>query len=233
MRKDKKMKRALKRAVKNIGQIFLGSKYPPIIVASMGRSGSTLVYDAVRHSFAERWSKPLSGVVARIMSDAAWDLRHITFRNGVVYKTHGLAHELPACSNAKVIFLFGPASDSALSVLACREKYGEEWIADHLEHLRANGDFEEIGEKDVLRFADQLDSWMGNHDSKRLILHYDAIWDHQELISEFCGFPVNLPARRPRSGVTNADEATRKKFEATYSELDQRIESLPRCTILD
>ena len=227
------MKRMLKRAVKDVCQRLLRSKYPPIIVASMGRSGSTLIYDAVRHSRAERWGKPFSGLAARIMSDTAWDLQHESFRNGVVYKTHGLAYELPAGSNAKVIFLFGPASDSALSVLACREKYGDEWIQEHLEHLRANGSFEEIGEKDVLRFADQLDGWTGQHDAKRLILHYDAIWDHQELISEFCGFPVNLPARRPRSGVTNADEATRKKFEATYSELDQRIESLPRCTILD
>jgi hypothetical protein len=224
---------ALKRVVKNLCQRLLISKCPPIIVASMGRSGSTLIFDAIRHSRARSWCEPLSRFKARVFSDDAWDLEKKEFRNGVVYKTHCLAYELPAGSNARVIFLFGPASDSALSVLSCRDKYGEDWIQEHLQHLRANGKFEDIGEKDVLRFADQLDSWMGYHDSKRLILHYDAIWDHQKLISEFCGFPVNLPARRPRSGVTKADEATRKKFKATYSELDQRIESLPRCKILD
>ncbi|MFX4296132.1 hypothetical protein [Pseudosulfitobacter pseudonitzschiae] len=128
-----------------------------------------------------------------------------------------------------MVFLFGSATDAALSVLACRDRYGTRWIEQHLEHLRADGSFEDLGNRDVLRFGDQLDSWIGKSGTPRLILHYDALWDHVDTLSEFTGVPVLLPARRARSGAAAADSATRARFAETYAALDARIAALPAC----
>lgn len=222
----------MKKAIKKILQIIFLSKYRPIVIASMGRSGSTLVYDAVRESLAKRRFGPFWRLGLKIVSDTAWNLDTKRYSRGVVYKTHGLANELPITSNVRVVFLFGPASDSALSVLNCRAKYGDDWIQEHLQHLRADGKFEEIGERDVLRFSDQLAGWMGSHAVERLALHYDGIWDNQKTLSEFCGFQVELPPRLERTGAKNVDESTKALFKETYHDLDVYIDSLPRCTII-
>lgn len=225
--------RNIKRSTKRGLQKIIPSQHEPIIIASMGRSGSTLVYDAVRHAMAIARFGPFASQGLRVVSDPAWDLGSQKYNSGVVYKTHGFAHELPGDCGAKVIFLFGSASDAALSVLACQSKYGDEWIKKHFIHLRANGSFDALAERDVLRFEDQLDSWTSPHGTSRLLLHYDALWECSGTLSEFCGFPVKLPPRRERSGATVADSDTKNRFTATYAKLDSRIADMPRCQVLN
>mgnify|MGYP000376599373 CR=1 FL=1 len=221
---------AAKNRVKRVLQSVLPTTLPPLIVASMGRSGSTLVWNVLRQAMAEvRFPRPLYAHGLRLVSDQAWDLDRTHLASGVVYKTHGLARELPDCSGAKVVFLFGSATDAALSVLACRDRYGAHWISQHFEHLRADGPFEDLGRRDVLRFGEQLDGWIAKSGTHRLILHYDALWDHMQTLSNFAGVPVRLPPRRPRSGSTSADAGTRARFAETYAALDARIASLPVC----
>lgn len=215
-------------------QYLLPSALPPLVVASMGRSGSTLVTHALRHAVAAaRFPGPLHAPGLRFVSQQAWDLDRVRFTSGVVYKTHGLAHELPENSGAKVIFLFGSATEAALSVQSCRDRYGARWIEQHFEHLRASGPFEELGERDVLRFGEQLDGWIGKTGTERLILHYDALWDHEQTLSDFVGVPVQLPPRRARNDASAVDPETRARFVETYAELDTRIATLPACQVLN
>lgn len=224
---------APKTRVKWVLQHSLPTRLPPLIVASMGRSGSTVVWDALRHAVARaRFPNMLHAQGLRLVSDQAWDLDRTRYAPGVVYKTHGLAEELPANSGAKVVFLFGSATDAALSVLTCRERYGARWIDLHFEHLRANGSFDDLGSNDVLRFGDQLDGWIGKTETERLILHYDALWDNIDTLSDFVGTRVQLPARRARSGANAVDAATRARFAETYAALDARIAALPECKVL-
>lgn len=217
------------RAAQAVSQNIFPCPLPPIIVASMGRSGSTLVYTAVSRAIAAERFLWLGRFGGAIVSDSAWDLGEKRYEPGVVYKTHGLAHELPAGAQAKVIFLFGPASDAALSVLACKEKYGQEWIDLHFDHLRATGTVQDLSSSDVLRFEEQVDGWRGKDGVERLILRYDAIWDHAETLSEFVGCPVKLPVRRARSGVNAAPREEREQFLITYARLDEKFAALPPC----
>lgn len=223
-----------KTRVKRLIQRVLPTDLPPVIVASMGRSGSTLICDALRDAFArKRFPGIMNSQGSRVVSDPAWDLDVMHFRPGVVYKTHGLSEELPDGSGARVVFLFGSATDAALSVLACRDRFGEDWIKLHFEHLRASGTFDELGDRDVLRFGDQLDGWLGKSGTPRIAMHYDALWDHQRTLSEFVGAEIQLPKRRARSGSKAADAATRARFADTYAELDAKIASMPTCQVLD
>jgi hypothetical protein len=169
---------------------------------------------------------------SRVVRDTAWNLREAVLKPGRVYKTHALAEEFPRGAGARVIFVFGPASEAALSVHACRERYGEAWIEEHFEHLRADGPFEELATRDVLRFADQLDGWFGLAGVPRLLIHYDALWENADVLSAFCGVPVQLPERRPRVGASSVPPEVREQFETTYADLDGRIAALPRCQVL-
>lgn len=187
------------------------------------------MYTAVMRAIAAERFPWLGNFGGAIVSDSAWDLGEKRYEPGVVYKTHGLAHELPAGAQVKVIFLFGPASDAALSVIACREKFGQEWIDLHFEHLRATGTIKDLSSRDVLRFEEQVDGWRGKHGVERLILRYDAIWDHAEILSEFVGCPVKLPVRRSRSGVDAAPREDREQFLKTYARLDEKFAALPPC----
>lgn len=219
--------------LKHVVQRTLPSNLPPLIIASMGRSGSTLVWDALRQAFAAHRSGGwFEGPLTRLVSEQAWDLGTVRFVPGVVYKTHGLAEELPDESGARVVFLFGSATDAALSVLSCKTRYGPDWIAEHFRHLRASGGFSELAKRDVLRFSDQLDGWIGKSGTPRMILRYDSLWDHEQTLSEFAGVRVKLPIRRARLGATAADESTRARYLETYAALDEKIAAMPDCQVL-
>lgn len=222
-----------KSRIKQVIQNVMPSHLPPLVVASMGRSGSTLVWEALRRAVLEARFPGLPHAQGlRLVSDQAWDLDRVRLARGVVYKSHGLAHELPNDSGAKVVFLFGSATDAAISVMSCRDRYGPSWISQHFEHLRANGPFEDLVRRDVLRFGEQLDGWIGKAGTQRLIIHYDALWDHEATLSDFTGVGISLPPRRPRSGAMAVDAETRARFAETYAALDERIAALPVCQVL-
>lgn len=223
---------ALKRATKSVLQRVLRTDYPAVIVASMGRSGSTLVHTAVSEGMAAArfGSSPLG---RRIVFDVAWDLRGKTFMPGVVYKTHALGDELDKHEGVKVIFVFGAASDSAISVVACREKFGDAWISEHFGHLRADGEFQDLFSKDVMRFEEQIDSWVNCTGAPRIIVHYDELWARQEDISEFLGFPIVLPERRARESSHSVGRADVERIREGYSSLDDKIRKIEKFQRLD
>ena len=215
------------RRIESLLRRGLPSRYPPIVVASFGRAGSTMVHDSLCRAMAmARFWRP-QGLGHRIVSDYAWDLRDTRLHNGVVYKTHALAHELPVSSRARVIFLFGLASDTVISVLSCRQRYGREWIQAHFEHMRASGTLADLPERDVLRLEEQLDGWLSETRHPVLALRYETLWDHIGVLSDFVGFPVTLPRRRPRESAVAIGDATVEVVHRTYAALDERITALP------
>lgn len=222
-----------RRILKTLTQTLIPSRLPPVIIASMGRSGSTLVYDAVRTAFAQqRFPDFTFKYGIRIVSDEAWNLAEKRYLPGVVYKTHALADELPAQANAKIVFLFGSASEAALSVFACQKRFGDDWISAHFEHLRAKAGFSELGSSDILRFEEQVDGWIARSGIDRLILRYDTVWDHHETLSDFVGARVALPTRLRRVGSGEANADTIDQFKKTYARIDSKIAALPDCQVL-
>ena len=207
------------------------SRSVPIVVASMGRSGSTLVFKAIRNGLAALRFGPLSKVSRARIADVAWDLSDCQLAPGIVYKTHALAHELPADRDARVVFMYGCASDAAASVLSCRLRFGPAWVAEHFEHMRATGSFDELGERDVLRFEEQIDGWLGGCSAPVLGIKYEALWDNIDALSNFLGFPVHLPERQLRSSQNDLDAATIQRISRSYARLDAKIAALPDCIL--
>lgn len=231
---NKDLKMSKRKKAKKAFQKASFSRFPPIVIASMGRSGSTLVFDSASEGLAKIRFPFLknSEISKRLVTDFLWDPYSKSVRNGIVYKTHALGNEIPYQSKAKFIFVFGKASDAALSVISCQERYGNSWIERHLQHLRAKGKFEEIPYKDVLGFDDQIESWKARSDLDRLFINYEALWDHQDEISDFCGFPFYLPERKERSGNFNHNNDLVKQIRTTYHELDVKIAEMPNIQTL-
>ncbi len=219
----------MKRYIRELLKQYLPSATDPIIVASMGRSGSTLVYEALCEGMLRARFRFAHERLRGLVRDTAWNLAEANFRNGRIYKTHDFARHLNANPKLKAVFLFGSASAAARSVINCRSTYGDNWIASHFRHLAAKGELSEVPHKDVLRFQEQLDSWLENDRVPTLSLRYEDLWLPESLaeLSKFVGFEVKFPARRARESSQANLGDSEGEIQRTYHQLDQRILSLP------
>lgn len=197
----------------------------------MGRSGSTLCWRAISQSLAvHRYGaagRLMRKTLGKRLRDEAWDLGNDQMFPGYVYKTHALANELPVDFDGHIVFLFGLASDAALSVISCRERYGDDWLVEHFRHLRAIGSFEELCNRDVLQFGRQIDTWINLQGHDVLALRYETLWDNVEVLSKFLGFNVELPARLSRTAHSISDIETTRRLHKTYESLDSKIATMP------
>ena len=215
---------------KHIAQRSVGNSYPAFVVSSFGRSGSTLVWDAIANGLAARYGPIPTKISRRIVRDSAWDLGTTVLRRGIVYKTHDYPEALAMREDVRSVFLFGSALEAAISVYSCKDTYGLDWIRKHFEHLHSNRNFDELFEIDALGFRDQLNAWCGFDQGSVLCLNYNNIWDHQKTLNEFCGFHVPLPLRRPRSRKVCPPDAL-DAAHAVYDPIDRIIDALPTCFV--
>ena len=210
---------ALKRAV----QTAVPTRHPALIVASFGRSGSTVLASAVTQAMARARFGPAARPARWFVRDWVLDTPGMTLRRGVVYHTHHQPHDVlsPACPT-RVLFAFGTASDSILSVYGQRP----EWIRQHFIHLGQPSAPERLLEADVLGYTGQCVAWMGCQSAPVLCVRYETMWDNVDRIAEFCGLPVVLPARRARAPKP-ADPRIVEKARAVHADLDAALASLP------
>lgn len=198
------------------------SKRPAVVVASFGRSGSTLLFEAMSWAM----SRVRFGRRSRYTKDEAWDLSSTRLRPGIVYKTHDYPDALTGRDRVRSVFVFGSATDNVLSTLNQEKVKGRRWINAHLKHLRSTGCFEEILQRDVLGIMAQMDAWSTFDSSPILCVRYEALWDVQSDIRDFTGLPIELPKRRQRVTKEVASSTLSKVMEF-YGPIDARIAQLP------
>jgi hypothetical protein len=218
MLKKNEIKFAAQRAVSLVSK----QNHPPIICASMGRSGSTVLTLSIEKALRKSCFNSELPVFSRLGLFQT-DLVGTTLPRNFVYKTHDFPRFI---KDTKFIFIFGLASDSVKSVLQMGQTYGDKWLNAHLKHLHANGPIENIIGEDVLRLEEQVARWTTFTESSVLCLRYDAIWDQKDLVSEFVGMQVELPSKMPRSEKKIAPILS-DKIKENYARLDAHIKSLP------
>jgi hypothetical protein len=205
---------------------FLPRHAVPILCASIGRVGSTLV----RRSLARGRTKSIFGftrlVCKLVEPQQAWNLKGVRFNRGAVYKTHDFPYDLPANADLKVVFLYGRPSDSILSVIRRRDVKGPEWIVRHFDHMHAYGSYDELLSRDVMRIEEQIDAWSTTRKAEVLGLRYDTLWDNIGVLRKFVGFPVELPPRIERNFL-DMDPGIVALARAGYHSLDIRVAKLP------
>lgn len=230
---DKKKPRQISalRLLKDCAQ-RLPTSFDSIVVASFGRAGSTLVYDALVVARAKSRYGSGASIPQRLVRDTVWDLSEKPLRPGVIYKTHDYPEALKKTNGVRAIFLFGSAVDAAQSAYGQKSVHGEVWTREHFQHLRRPYRYDEIPTSDVLGFRDQCIAWMGCEQMPVLCIRYESLWKNVSVISEFCGLDIRLPIQRQRS-KKKTGSAKLAQFRATYSALDADMDKLPDCFLAD
>lgn len=204
----------IKSKLKSLAVHFLFSGQRPIVIASTGRSGSTMLTTALAQSLvSSRFSKlprSLEALLIGLSQGYVDRLHQVQQKKSPILKTHDIYDERYR-DHAKYIFVYGDPLDCATSVYSIGEKRGRHWIEEHIFHLAGRGSPLDLFDIDVLNYEQQIASWGAASDA--LLLHYEDLWDRADEISKFVGFRVSLPKRRWRTEKQQPDSYNIELFE--------------------
>jgi hypothetical protein len=199
---------------------------PPILSPSVGRVGSTMLWQALVKGRARAILGEYTQSDWLRVSRMCWDLAGQQFKPGTVIKSHDFPYQLEAHGPLKIVFLFGRPSDVVLSVMRCQRTEGDAWIADHLRHLHADGTLEHALDRDVFRIEEQIDAWHAKTGFDILCLNYAGLWENLAALSAFVGYEVTLPEQRER-GYDDLDPAVVARVRNNYAQQDEKVAALP------
>lgn len=192
-----------KKNIKALLRWMLFRNEKKIVIASNGRAGSTMLFEAVtrsyiKHRFNLNSTSYIGDKLAKLASDYCDRLADISKTNAAVIKTHALWDGY-AEPGVKYLFVHGDPLDSALSVAGMVDKLGEDWFKEHLYHLESKGgELGDLYQSDVLNYENQIVSWSGAKVDAVLCVAYERLWDMTPKIREHVGFDVRLPEFVPR-----------------------------------
>lgn len=192
--------------------IKLSKGKPPIIIAGLGRCGTTLVFNSI---ITNHFYLGHNGVI-QIQNYSG------VFSKDYVYKTH----DYPAVStleNAKIVFMFGNPYNTILSTHYHINMFG----VLHHRHLgskmyKTNDD---IFYNDTLDLGRLFDSWYKPQNFDFLSVRYESLYDKNtiENLSDYLGFNLKLFPYKPRSTDWNI-HPMKEELIKTYGDLYDKIE---------
>lgn len=189
----------------------------PIVVASTGRNGSTLLFKSLVNSRATNRLERFIFAQSRWRLGTSQELRF----NGI-YKTH----DLPTIvKGVKYIFIYGDPLDSALSVFHRTLKDGNSWLKLHCSNLGYSGevDLSLIFEEDMLNYEKQMSTWTSLSNPNCFTLDIMDLWDDRKSLELFLQVTLNLPPKRARavaeeSHLSNTMVSLRNIYQSVQKE---------------
>jgi hypothetical protein len=221
----KRCKAALDSRLERVAARLLFGWSQPIVVASTGRAASTLLFRSIvdgviAQRFGGAW-KRLPSLVSSYIHNRAGSflarLDDIEQNPHRVLKTHDL-YDARHAGKAKFIFVYGDPLESARSVAKMVDEHGRIWLEEHLFHLSAKGDYEDLFRCDLLNFGEQMRAWSRADPNDVFIVSFDELWDAIPAISAFVGFDINLPVRKPRAPKPSSPEIDEGIFSRLRNE---------------
>ena len=212
---------------------FNKSKRPPIIVASMGRCGSTILFDVIRDSLAKEIFPFLPLPIARIFCQGSLWLPGKKIFKGFVHKTHSRGKNFPLNSNPKIIYIFCIPSDSVLSAISQKSRKGKGWLLDHCNNFEVNGNYEDLAFHDVLRIEDNIKEWRNKKNTKILFIRYEKIWQYRHKIEEFINLKIKLPKYKSRRSLSKEAKLLKETCKKNYSYLDKIVKAYSDFEIIE
>lgn len=187
-----------------------------VIIASIPRCGSTLLLRALA-------GLPPDSTFPKTRNAAfVRDLRELPTRQFL--KTHSLAPpSLPL--DVRPVFLFGDPVRAVVSTMNKR------FDNNHFLNCGYCGNEPpRIYERDDLGYERIFDSWMRPHDFPVLAVRYEAMFEHQDAIANFVGFPVTFPRQRRRA--TQVPSGLQRKLSSVYASLIKKVQEAPDVQVL-
>jgi hypothetical protein len=194
----------------------------PIVVNSFGRSGSTVLYKAV---VASAVAKGPTALAERIIRGRAWRLDQHQLADGRCYKSHDYPSE-HMNARARVLYIFGDPLAAIRSVIRMVERMGQDWMDEHCAHLRvppcAPAD---LMKRDALEIERHLSAWLAQTRNPVAFLRYEKLWDLTKELSDFLGFPIELPAKQARAAA--AGSAATDRLHEVHDGAVRMMQKLP------
>lgn len=164
----------------------------PTVVASFGRSGSSLLTASCVQSLPK---SPWLTVLEWFMrSDhlGAWDLNDVRPVHWV-YKTHAVYRPcLP--STTRAVYVFANLDDVLGSHEAALLAGTTEWRTNHLRHFCAEGleDFSPASLYKAFKIRENFLSWYEQTTTPVAFVHIDALWAAEDRLSDFLGYRLKI-----------------------------------------
>lgn len=179
-----------------------------IIIAGLGRSGTTLLYNSIADNHYYKKQDEL----------IKFDKQKI-YKRGYVYKTHDYPPKGVLPKHVKVVFMYGNIYNTVISTHA---KINE-WYKKHHYHLSSEifKPNDEIFYKDIFQFEKQFESWKK---SDALVVTYEKLYTNETQLnlSNYLGFKIKMIKRRERkSSFKNHPMA--KVIMNTYTSLFKKM----------
>ena len=206
------------KALRHFRRQFLKRVDYPIVIAGLGRCGTTLV------------SKAISGSVKNNFRYIV-DLEDTPIAEPEIIKTHSYPPITPLPSNSRVVFMFGEITNIILSTCNQINLWGEY----HYLHTRTSTPFrrnEDLYESDQLKLEQLFDSWYRPQHFALLTLRYEALYNKQNLavMKDFLGVDIQFPPWVPRQTEQNLEPKT-AVIKNVYKTLDEKISKAEDCKV--
>ncbi len=192
-----------------------------IVVASTGRAGSTMLFNAIAKSLIrERFHLRPERIPGRLLWRASAGfvprLREFDGSWPLVAKTHDLFQNAPDIP-LRLVFIYGDPLDAALSVRDRTAQLGRHWFERHQHHLQGSGSLNDLFSADVLNYEGQMRSWLGTRDERVYCVDLDDLWLEISSLSRFLGFPVTLQPRHAYTEKVIPPSIDRQLFDELRS----------------
>jgi len=198
-----------------------------IVVASCGRSGSTMLTESLALSSIEYGV----GYIEKKMADAVtkwdWDLKTENLERGYIHKTHDYPPKSIEIEGAKFIYVYADPYEVVYSTIRKFREEGQEWIREHAKHMKSEiCSVEEIMKADALGLENNFDAWRNISSKNVMILNYENIWNRRGEISEFVGYDVKIPKKKERrSSKSIVSEKEQKMIKKVYKSMHVKVEN--------
>jgi hypothetical protein len=145
-----------------------------------------------------------------------------------VFKTHDYPPRRILPLQPRIVYVFGDVGQAVESVMRTAAARGMDWFAEHCRHLAVPpGNVEDLPDVDLLRCKDHVSAWLDYGSAPVAFVRYETMWSSVEKLSEFLGFRLVLPERRPRESSGFLDASGRSRIAATYRDVARIVEALP------
>jgi hypothetical protein len=215
----------LKKSIKKILGYTNSKLEYPVVVASCGRSCSTLLTHAIAKSATKVNIKIGNYVAQHGIVMYVWNVRNVNPQKGLVYKTHDYP---PSKDFAKTKFIYTYSDPYKIiaSLHRKQKELGKEWIRDHAKRLKNEVEkVEESYRKDAFGLEDNFNSWRKKENLDLLLIRANCIWEKKEKIQNHIGMKINLPEKRKRkSDIKNIPTGKEiEKIKETYRNMHKLV----------
>lgn len=199
------IRQALRRgASRSIGRLLLRPRRP-ILIASAGRAGSSMLFDAVVGQVVVQDVRRGARRIVGGLGLGAWIGRSISsfavqpssrdIRAFRVIKTHAGAGTISSDVGLRAIFTHAPSEHTTASLMRQVDREGSAWIDRHAYHLGHRGSPVDFIVSHARILEDQETGWKMRRDT--LSVPLDRLWEQREQIASWLGLDdLPLPTRR-------------------------------------